>query len=278
MTLEWLRRARSRLTTVAQILVHHHRAITGVGPPGSGHRGRDRRWWFWRWRAEADDEVRRLRAAGVIGYRKPQEWSDESPASGRWHQFRTPVGRHRGRAKASHTYLRASLSIRRRTVGGISATDSAGSTTSLTVRGRCGAQRRVLPLVEVRAEFSISRVELDDADRGAIDLDLPELDEAVQQIAIGENVAVFHGYGPRDRGHHEAPRMRPSGTRRTCRNIPLQWRRRWTPCGSPASTVPTGWPFARGLHDDRRIHRTRRHLLFDHLHRILGGPLVWAPV
>ena len=60
--------------------------------------------------------------------------------------------------------------------------------------GVSAAQRRVLPLVEVRAEFSLSRVELDDADRGATDIDLPELDEAVRQIAIGENVAVFHGY------------------------------------------------------------------------------------
>ena len=61
--------------------------------------------------------------------------------------------------------------------------------------GVTGAQRRVLPLVELRAEFKVSRVELDDADRGAIDIDLDELDEAVRQIAIGENVAVFHGYG-----------------------------------------------------------------------------------
>src|ERR1700733_6365002 len=57
-----------------------------------------------------------------------------------------------------------------------------------------GLQRRVLPLVELRAEFSVSREELDDADRGASDIDLPELDEAVRQMAVAENVAVFHGY------------------------------------------------------------------------------------
>ena len=34
------------------------------------------------------------------------------------------------------------------------------------------AQRRVLPLVEVRAPFSVARSELADADRGAEDVDL----------------------------------------------------------------------------------------------------------
>ena len=31
--------------------------------------------------------------------------------------------------------------------------------------------------------------------RGADDPDLPELDEAVRQISLGENVTVFHGHG-----------------------------------------------------------------------------------
>ena len=55
-------------------------------------------------------------------------------------------------------------------------------------------RRRVLPLVELRAEFAVSREELDDADRGAGDIELPELDEAVRQIALAENTTVFHGY------------------------------------------------------------------------------------
>src|ERR1700722_3275845 len=53
--------------------------------------------------------------------------------------------------------------------------------------GVSAAQRRVLPLVELRAEFAVSRVQLDDVDRGASNPDLAELDEAIRQIAIGEN-------------------------------------------------------------------------------------------
>ena len=60
--------------------------------------------------------------------------------------------------------------------------------------GVAALRRRVLPLVELRAEFSVSREELDDADRGADNIELPELDEAVRQIALAENSTVFHGY------------------------------------------------------------------------------------
>src|SRR5580704_2605532 len=60
--------------------------------------------------------------------------------------------------------------------------------------GVTGVQRRVLPLVEIRAEFAISRDELRDDDRGAADADLEPLDTAAHQIAVAENTAVFHGW------------------------------------------------------------------------------------
>src|SRR5438270_508629 len=60
--------------------------------------------------------------------------------------------------------------------------------------GVSALQRKVLPLVEVRAEFAISRAELRDDDRGAADADLEALDRAAHQIAVAENRAVFHGW------------------------------------------------------------------------------------
>src|SRR5207248_4359399 len=60
--------------------------------------------------------------------------------------------------------------------------------------GVTGAQRRVLPVVEVRADFALSRDALRDFDRGAEDADLEPLDRAAHQIAVAENVAVFHGW------------------------------------------------------------------------------------
>src|SRR5437764_1586646 len=57
-----------------------------------------------------------------------------------------------------------------------------------------GLQRRALALVELRADFELSRSELRDADRGADDVDLETLDKAAHQIAVAENVTVFHGW------------------------------------------------------------------------------------
>jgi uncharacterized linocin/CFP29 family protein len=52
----------------------------------------------------------------------------------------------------------------------------------------------VLPLVELRADFAVSRSELRDLDRGAVDLALGDLDSAARRVAEGENVAVFDGW------------------------------------------------------------------------------------
>src|ERR1700722_20192641 len=54
--------------------------------------------------------------------------------------------------------------------------------------------RQVQPLVELRVTFSLERRDLDGADRGDQAIELGPLDAAARQIALAENVAVFHGY------------------------------------------------------------------------------------
>src|SRR5436305_2007094 len=66
----------------------------------------------------------------------------------------------------------------------------------LAGEGVGAAQRRVLPLVELRADFSLAREEIRAGDRGAEDVELADLDESARRIARAENVAVFHGFGP----------------------------------------------------------------------------------
>ena len=145
--------------------------------------------------------------------------------------------------------------------------------------GVAGAQRKVLPLVELRVEFKVSRVQLDDADRGATDIDLDELDEAARQIAIGENVTVFHGY--------QAAGIR--GITESTSHAPITY-------GADVATYPTAvaqavdvlrqsgidGPYGLAICPTTytRIVETAEHgghLLLDHLHKILGGPLVWSP-
>ena len=97
-------------------------------------------------------------------------------------------------------------------------------------------------------------------DRGAIDLDLPELDEAVQQIAIGENVAVFHGYAA---GGIEGITERTSHAPITHGDDMSKYPDRSGPSGGRPASVGHRRTFRHGhlpedLYDDRRIHRTRR--------------------
>jgi uncharacterized linocin/CFP29 family protein len=56
------------------------------------------------------------------------------------------------------------------------------------------AQRRVLPLVELRTPFELDLAALDDADRGAQDLDLDRVTEAATRAAVAEDTVVFHGF------------------------------------------------------------------------------------
>jgi uncharacterized linocin/CFP29 family protein len=145
--------------------------------------------------------------------------------------------------------------------------------------GVSAAQRRVLPLVELRAEFSLSRVQLDDADRGASDLDLPELDEAVHQIAVGENVTVFHGYGAAGiQGITESTSHAPIVHGQDMAHYPNAVAQAVDALRQSGIEGPYGLAICPT--DYTRIVETTEHgghLLFDHLRQILGGPIVWAP-
>jgi uncharacterized linocin/CFP29 family protein len=145
--------------------------------------------------------------------------------------------------------------------------------------GVAAAQRIVLPLVELRTEFKVSRVELDDVERGANNPDLAELDEAVRQIALGENVTVFHG--------HEAAGLRGITDSTSHEPIELDGDMAHAPDGvargvNALRQAGVDGPYGLAICPDMytRIVESAEyggHLLFDHLREILGGPLVWAP-
>src|SRR5260370_987198 len=56
------------------------------------------------------------------------------------------------------------------------------------------SRRQVLPLVELRAYFHLSRQEMDAVERGAKDPELQPLIDAATPIACAEDTAIFHGY------------------------------------------------------------------------------------
>jgi uncharacterized linocin/CFP29 family protein len=145
--------------------------------------------------------------------------------------------------------------------------------------GVIAAQRRVLPLVELRAEFSISLAELGDNDRGAVDADLEPLDEAAQRIAIAENVAVFHGWAKAGiTGIADASPVKAQPLGASVEDYPRSVARAVEALREVGVEGPYG--LALGPDEYTRVIETAEHggyPLFDHLAKILGGPIVWAP-
>ncbi len=151
-------------------------------------------------------------------------------------------------------------------------------TAATPVEGVTGLQRVSLSLVELRADFEVSRAELRDADRGAGDTDLASLDRAAHQLAVAENVAVFHGWKGVIAGISEAsphakgkPGAAADGYPRLAAQAVEQLL--GTGVGGP-------YGLALGREQYRVVVETSEHggyPLLEHLGKILGGPIVWAP-
>lgn len=145
--------------------------------------------------------------------------------------------------------------------------------------GVSGQRRRVLPLAEARADFTLSREELRAGDRGAADLDLEALDRAARNLAVAENKAVFHGWpqagiqGVTEASPHPAV-PRPAGfddyPRPVAKAVELLLQ----------SGIGGPYGLALGTDDYTGVIETAEHggyPLFDHLRAILQGPIVWSP-
>ncbi len=144
--------------------------------------------------------------------------------------------------------------------------------------GVSALRRRVLPLVELRAEFEISRAELRDSDRGAADADLQPLDIAAHQIAVAENTAVFHGWVDASIAGivEAAPHQMDLG------NAPDKYPRPVAAAVERLLHSGISGPYALALGGEQyqRVVQTAEHggyPLLEHLRKILEGPIVWTP-
>jgi uncharacterized linocin/CFP29 family protein len=148
--------------------------------------------------------------------------------------------------------------------------------TDTPAEGVSGVQRRVLPLLEARADFELSRAELRDADRGADDVDLAALDEAARRIAFAENAAVFTGWSdaiagigevtPHERLPLGAPGSYPSTLARAVETL-------------LDSGISGPYGLALGTEHYRRAIESVEggYPLVSHMREILDGPIVRAP-
>jgi uncharacterized linocin/CFP29 family protein len=140
-------------------------------------------------------------------------------------------------------------------------------------------QRRTLGLVELRAPFSVARSELDDADRGAVDVDLSALDEAARVTAGAENAAVFHGWkaagidGIIETSSNEAITLG-----KDCERYPRHVAKAVDTLRAVGVAGPYGLALGPEVHT--MVLETSQHggyPLLEHLQEIIGGPIVWAP-
>jgi uncharacterized linocin/CFP29 family protein len=156
-----------------------------------------------------------------------------------------------------------------RTEGVASPTDKGG------VRARL---RKVLPLVELRVPFEMRREDLDDAERGAKDVDTDAVIAAARAIAMAEDRAVFHGYAA-------------AGIRGVCD----AQAEAGLPIGDDYELFPevvttalnrlrdegVDGPYAIALGEEcyKGLTETTHggYPVLDHVRHLVDGPLVWAP-
>ena len=144
--------------------------------------------------------------------------------------------------------------------------------------GITAARRRVLPLVEMRADFEISLEELRAGDRGAADVELEALDAAAHRMAVAENVAVFHGWPDAFQGIAEVSPHDQLALGEVTDKFPR-------PVAAAVERLlcaGVSGPYALALGGEQytRVVQTAEHggyPVWEHLRKILGGPIVWAP-
>jgi uncharacterized linocin/CFP29 family protein len=155
----------------------------------------------------------------------------------------------------------------------------AGPPAGVVAEGATARQRTVLPLAEFRVSFTVGRREIEDIQRGAPDPDFDDLDRAARLAAEIENRAVFHGWseagitGISAASAHQGMALGvdvdqyPSIVARAVDTL-------------RCSGIEGPYALAIGPEGYTRIVETSEHggyLLIDHLTRILGGKIVWAP-
>ena len=144
--------------------------------------------------------------------------------------------------------------------------------------GVSALQRLVLPAVEFRTDFVLSRDALSDYDRGAVDTDLTALDDAAHRIAVAENSAVFHGLEETGiSGIAEASTQAPIPLGEDVKTYP----RHVAQAVEMLRNAGVGGPFGLALGPRAYTASTEvvelSGLVLDHLAEILEGPVVWAP-
>jgi len=139
-------------------------------------------------------------------------------------------------------------------------------------------RREAITLLELRTPFALSRGELNRIDRGATDVDLDPVVEAARKAAAAEDTIVFHGSPDGAPGIAEATPHAPVPLTGDFKDYPKSVAR--AVALLKESGVAGPYALALGPRCYKGVIETTEHggyPLLEHLHLIIGGPVVWAP-
>jgi uncharacterized linocin/CFP29 family protein len=139
-------------------------------------------------------------------------------------------------------------------------------------------QREALPLVELRAPFTLSREQIDDVLRGAEDSDWQPAKEAARLIAQAEDGAIFGGYRAGGIGGIASAASNPAIV------LPAEVRDYPNAVATAIGelrAVGVDGPYAVVLSADAytAVSETSDHgyPVIEHIRQLIDGDLVWAP-
>lgn len=141
------------------------------------------------------------------------------------------------------------------------------------------AVRQVQPLVEFRADFTLSRAEIEVIDRGGPDPDLDAVREAARAIALAEDQAIFHGYpaggirGINERGASECMTITDDYEKYPRAVAEALNRLRDAGVDGPYA-IALGPRCYKGLTE---TVSKGGYPVIEHVRRLVEGPIVWAP-
>jgi uncharacterized linocin/CFP29 family protein len=138
--------------------------------------------------------------------------------------------------------------------------------------------RRGQPIVELRVPFTVDRQQVDDVARGAKDADWQPVKDAAKRIAFAEDRAIFEGYaaagiaGLRDSSSNPIlalpaeVRDYPTAISQALTSLRLAG------VGGPYALVLGAGPYT--AVNETSVYGYPVH---EHIARVLGGEIVWAP-
>lgn len=140
------------------------------------------------------------------------------------------------------------------------------------------AQRDVKALVELRVPFVLSRQQIDDVERGALDADWSPVKDAARKIAFAEDRAIFDGYAAAGiQGIREASSNSKLALPASVKAYPGAVAQavselRLAGCNGPYALVlgADAYTAANGGSDDG-------YPVFHHIERVVDGGVFWAP-